>query len=289
MKRTNIYLATALSAALALGGIVGCGKQAQDQAKEQKEEVQEQVQGQSQDALLDEFKDAALKTPAYKSVTVKQQSKSSYYGEKAKESGPEELEENTVYKFDESGEYPRTSCEAEIADIKLKYVSNGNDVVCVTDKYNYSGTADQFMLEHPKGLEAYLKDTIGIPKDLVNSASEISKEAKGDETVWTLKLDPEKYMQTNEILQSIAKSEDPITEETVVITFDKDGNISAMSDKTVFKSEHSNERNLTFSDYDNTTVEEMPKADKTFEDFEKDETEKIEKAFTEEAETEKAE
>ena len=289
MKRTNIFFVTALSATLALGALAGCGKQAQDQAKEQKEEVQEQVQEQTQEALLKEFEDAATKAPAYKSVTVNEESTAEFTGESEEGSGPDSITSKAVYKFDESGEAPKTSSEVSFADIKLKYVTDGDKAVCVTDQGNYAGTADDFALDFAQGFKAYLKKMIGEPKDLVACASEIAKDKQGDDTVWTLKLDPAKYMQTSDVLKMIADSEDPITEETITVTFDKDGNITAMGGKSVFKNDHFSENKLAFSDFDKTTVEALPQADKSFEDYQKDEELKLSELIEESDEAEKTE
>ena len=288
MKRSNIYIASALSAALALGAVVGCGNQAQDQQKEATEQATEQTQELSQEELLAEFKDAAVKAPAFTSVTVHEQSMSAYTGEKIEDSGPDTISTTADYKFDESGSKPKTSAECEVDSVKLKYVSDGEKVVFVSDEGNYEGTVEQFELTFTQGLEAYLKEIMGVPKDLVACASNIAKEQQGDNTVWTLTLDPEKYMQSDEILQTIAKSDDPITEETVTVTFDKDGNIIEMSEKSVFAKDHSSESKLSFSDFDKTTVEALPKADKTYEDYEKDEEAKLDE-LTDSVEVEDAE
>ena len=183
---------------------------------------------------------------------------------------PETLESTTVYQFDASGDKLKTSMTGESMGIKIQYFSDGDDAVCVSDGPVYSGTTEQFDMVHFKGLEAYLENTVGDLNTIVDCVDTIAKEQKGTETVYTLTLDPEKYIKSDEILTAMAEElDDPVIEAVYTIGFDQDGHITLIRVETKYK-DSASELDVAFSNFDSTVIDSMPEADKTYEDMEAD-------------------
>ena len=303
MKRITICIAAALAAALAVGALAGCSGQsssastsgsasseaasasASAEASESAEASgsesatsEQAASGQSTEELVAEFKDVAAKVPAYKSVTITAEESST---SKNSDTGEDEsIESTTVYKFDETGDALKTSIEAEISGIKLKYVTDGDAAVIVTDGPIYSGTVEQFDLPSAGGPGAYLDDTIGDLDTLAACAASVEKMESHGLTFYTLTLDPEKYIASDESLKLLADYGSPVIEALVTVGFEEDGSICSI-DKKVAYSDVTAVDNLMFSDYGATTVEPLPEADKTYEEMEADMQEKLD-AFSSE-------
>lgn len=178
-------------------------------------------------------------------------------------------ESTTVYKFDESGDKPKTSAAFELADIKMQYYTDGDDVVCVTDGPAYSGTIEQFDLMYKTQASAYLNDTIGDLNALVDCATSVTQDEINGVIGYELTLDPEKYIATDEMLKLAADSGDPVQQAYVTVGFDKDGNIVWMTKTNVFALTTSSVL-LDLEDFDSTVVDPMPEATKTYEEMEAD-------------------
>ena len=270
MKHTTICIAIALAAVLAAGALFGCGGQsssASASASTSASSASASASEQSTDELVAEFKDAAAKVPAYKSVTITaEESSTAKDGDTGKD---ETVTETTVYKFDETGNALKTSVEAEIGGIKLKYVTDGDKAVFISDGPVYSGTVEQFDLPSAGGPGAYLDDVIGDLDTLAACAASVEKTESNGLTFYTLTLDPEKYIASDETLKMLADYGSPVTEAIITVGFDEDGSIGSVDKKVVY-SDVIAVRNLVFSGYGATTVEPLPAADKTYEEMEAD-------------------
>lgn len=278
MSRFNRHAVVALGLVLAMGTMVGCGGQ-----QAAPSDGAATTAAQSQDDLTAELNQAIKDEPAYQSVTLTEETNSVFFSVDDQgninetESDPITLAAKTVFKFDESGGKMRTSADMEMEDLTMRYVTDGDKAVCVTDGPSYAGTADQFALMHADGAKAYIESTIGKLDALVSYASDIAKEQKGDGTVYTLTLDTDMYTKSDETMKMLADSGNPVKEAIVTIGFNKDGRMVTVGNKLTYGAS-SNERTCTLTDFDKTTVEELPKATKTYEDFEKDQQVKLDAA-----------
>ena len=106
----------------------------------------------------------------------------------------------------------------------------------------------------------------------------VVKEQQGDVTVYTVTLDPEKYMASDEILTLMAESGTPVKEAFFTIGFEEDGCIASI-DLAVTYDKSKNWRGLVFSDYDSTVIDPMPEANKTYEEMEEDMTMKVDALY----------
>lgn len=279
MSGFNRRMVVVLGIVLAMGAMAGCGGQ---QAAPSGGETAASTQ--SQDELTVELSQAIRDEPSYQSVTLTEDTNSVFFSVddqgnvNENESDPITLTAKTVFKFDESDGKMRTSADMETEGLAMRYVTDGDKAVCVTDGPSYSGTPDQFGLTHAGGAKAYIESTIGKLDALVSYASDIAKEQKGDGTTYTLTLDTDMYIKADETMKMLADSGNPVKEAVVTIGFDKDGHMTTVANKLTYGTS-SNERTCTLTDFDKTTVEELPKADKTYEDFEKDQQLKLEAAY----------
>ena len=274
MKRTTICIAAALAAALAIGALAGCSGQSSSASASASASGSvsasasaSAASGQSADELVAEFKEAAEKVPAYKSVTITAEESSIA---KDSDTGKDEtVTETTVYKFDETGDALKTSIDAEFGDIKLKYITDGDKAVFISDGPVYSGTVEQFDLPSAGGPGAYLDDVIGDLDTLAACAASVEKTESHGLVFYTLTLDPEKYIASDETLKLLADYGSPVVEAVITVGFDEDGSICSIDKKVVY-GDVTAVKNLVFSGYGATTVEDLPAADKTYEEMEAD-------------------
>ena len=317
MKRIAILAAAALVAALAAGMMAGCSSQpassasgsgsgsasASASASGSGSASASAASEQSQDAIIAELKDALNNTPAFESVTVTEDSLATFVNngeaagadssasaasseaassESAEAAGaanePATIATRTIYKFDENGDKVRTSMTCEIDDITLQYFTEGDNAVCVTDGPVYSGTVDQFEVPHAAGYKAYLKSATGDLNTIIDCVATVTKSQQDGMTVYELTLDPAKRIASDEIYQLLADSGDPILSESITVGFDGNNNLVWAYEKREFKASTA-EKNLTFSDFDNTVVDPMPEANKTFEEMQADIDEKYDAVF----------
>ena len=272
MKYTSAYIGLALAAALAMGLMAGCSSQQAPSGQEAGSAAASAVTGQAQDEIISELKDAIANIPAYESVTITEETATSFPDDAEAEgtaAPSDDLTSTTVYRFDASGDALKTSLTAEIGDIKLEYFSDGDEAVCVTDGPVYSGTTEQFDLESFKGADAYLESTIGDLDTLVDCAATVEKTQTGATVAYRLTLDPDKYIASDEILTTMAESGDPVLGAAITIEFGEDGSIASI-DKVVEYEKLVASWSLAFSDYDSTVIAAMPEADKTFEEMDAD-------------------
>lgn len=271
MKHQTMYLSAALAAALTVGSIMGCGdaKTSQQVPAEQAPVEQTEL---SQDEILAELKDAYQKASSYKSVTVAQHLVSNPADGNGQIKEPtadnKTYEENIIYKFDASGEKVKTSAAVDVEGSTVQYVTDGDAGTCTMDGVVYGGEAAEFPATFSGGVDSYLKQAIGDLPKVIECADTASKEQAGDIATYRLALNVEKYSQTSDILKILWESDAPIKGADLAISFDKDARVSGMELTTDY-GESISVKTLSFSDYDSTTVEALPKATKTAEDLQK--------------------
>lgn len=163
----------------------------------------------------------------------------------------------------------------EIDDIAIRYCSDGDDAVCVTDGPVYSGTTEQFDQSHFAGVEAYLEGAVGDLNTIADCVGSVAKEQQDGLTAYTLTLDPEKYMASDEILTMMKEYGDPVVSAVFTLGFDGEGHLASIHEVVEYAKSIA-DRTYTLSDFDSTTVDPMPAADKTFEEMEADINEKYE-------------
>ena len=97
----------------------------------------------------------------------------------------------------------------------------------------------------------------------------VVKEQQGDVTVYTVTLDPEKYMASDEILTMMKDAGDPVLSAVFTFSIDKDGRLVSLN-RVVDYNVSSIDVTHTLSDFDSTVIGPMPEADKTYEEMESD-------------------
>lgn len=284
MKRVSVIIAAVLSVALMVFVMAGCSGQpaSSASASSSASSSASAASAQSQDEIIAELKAALANAPAYKSVTITEEMETTSTGDtgtsaessSASTSSAASEESNTikaatVYKFDMSGDKLKTSLEAELDDVKLQYFTDGDDAVIVTDGPVYSGTAEQFGLTHTGGVDAYLKGTIGDFDTLVNCVASAEKLESNGLTFYMLTLDPAKYIASDEILTLMADNGEAVKEALYTIGFEEDGSLATIDEAITYEG-FKTWTGLTFSDYDSTVIDPMPKADKTYDEMEED-------------------
>lgn len=281
MKHKTVRLATALVmacvAALVAGMLAGCNSQSSSSgsASSSASASASASAEQSQDVMIAELKDALANAPAFKSVTITEEEETVYQGDQ------ESITATTIYKFDASGEVLKTSAEVDVAGIKLQYLTDGDNAVCVADGPIYSGTVEQFGLDYAAGFDAYLESEIGDLNTMIDCVASVEKLESNGLTFYLMTLDPEKYTASDSTLQLLAEYGSPVKEAFLTIGFEEDGSIASI-DRAIVYEDLSAMKGLLISDYDNTTLGPLPEATKTFEEMEADIQAKID-AFIEES------
>lgn len=263
--------AMVLSATLLAGAVVGCGGQGASttettEATEVTEAGGTTEAGAVDDGVLDELKEAIANMPAFTSVTVTVHSVSTFTPLDGGD--PETIEGTTVYKFDDGGT-PKSSTRSESLDIAMEFYTDGDNAVLVSDGKAYGGTTEQFGMVQSQGSEATLTNTTGDLDTLVMVASGVEREQVGDDTVYNLTLDVDRYIESDEILSTMAQNGGRVQDATVSITFDADGHIVGVNQATDYES-FSTTTEVTLTDFDSTVVDAMPEPTATYEELEAD-------------------
>ena len=287
MKRVSAIIVATLIATLAICVVAGCsGQSASSSAAKQTPEE-----------IIAELKGAIANQPEFKSVTLTEVSISTFKNAATTEGGASgeaasskaasseaassesaaaedpvdanAIKSKTVVKFDESGEALKTDAIYEIEDIKLEYYSDGDKAVCVTDGPVYSGTTEQFDQPQFAGFEACFYGAVGDLNTCIDCFDTVVKEQQGDVTVYTVTLDPEKYMASDEILTMMKDAGDPVLSAVFTFSIDKDGRLVSLN-RVVDYNVSSIDVTHALSDFDSTVIGPMPEADKTYEEMESD-------------------
>ena len=238
----------------------------------------------TQEELIAMLKDAIAKMPAVKSVTVQEEERatlpvqieyssgSSASSESSASSSsaiePTILDTVAVYKFDETGDKVKSSMTSEVGGIKMSYYTEGDQAVLVSDGTAYSGTTEQFGVSHAGGFKEYITGEIGDLNMLADCAANIEVMTSSGLTFYVMDLDPQKYTKADEALGILAEIGDPLTESRLALGFDEDGTLASVDFTNTYEQGNSKEIHLMPKDYDSTTVDPMPTAEKTYEDME---------------------
>ena len=292
MKRVSAIIVATLIATLAICVVAGCSGQSASSsaAKQTPEEIIAELKGaianqpEFKSVTLTEvsistFKDAAAtegsasgEAASSEAASSKAASSEAASSESAAAEDPVDanaIKSKTVVKFDESGEALKTDAIYEIEDIKLEYYSDGDKAVCVTDGPVYSGTTEQFDQPQFAGFEACFYGAVGDLNTCIDCFDTVVKEQQGDVTVYTVTLDPEKYMASDEILTMMKDAGDPVLSAVFTFSIDKDGRLVSLN-RVVDYNVSSIDVTHTLSDFDSTVIGPMPEADKTYEEMESD-------------------
>ncbi len=244
MRKTATYIIVILAAILAMGVLAGCNSQSTSE--------------QSQEQLITELKEAVENAPEYTSITITENNwTKTANSEEGGEGSEEYLESTFVYKFDSGDGTLKTSSKPAQPDpLAVEYYTTGEDAVYVMDGEAYSGTIDEFGMLQSDGVDEFLNVTFGNMDKIIDSIETISKEETDGITTYTLSIDLEKYL----------GSADAATNCVMTIGIDGDGRIVSETGSEA-SGDVSYGVNITFSDYDNTTVDPAPEATKTYDDF----------------------
>ena len=105
---------------------------------------------------------------------------------------------------------------------------------------------------------------------LVDCASAVEKTENDGIVTYTLTLDPKKYTETNEAYKIMTANGDELVDVKLVLSFDKDGYIVKTCQTSEFSGGIKSTVELTLSDYDKTTVQDMPEATATYDQMNSD-------------------
>ncbi|MBR3316426.1 MAG: hypothetical protein IKG21_01210 [Atopobiaceae bacterium] len=278
MKRVTVFFVLAISTVLVVCTMVGCASwQSPSESEAHAAKETHGVSEQSQGELIDELNQAILNVPQCKSLTVTEEMTSTFY----EDGKNEDIKEVSIYKFDQSGDKIKTSVEVDSSGVKLAYYTDGDAAVFVTDGPVYAGTTEQFGLDHAKGLMPFLENSIGKPDVFLNCAASVEKTEGRGLVIYSLTLDPKKYIESDEALRTLAKYGSPVKEAYVTFGFEGDGRIVSIDKKLVYEKSTS-VWNLVLSKHDKTVVSPMPEATSTYEQMEEDEERKLEEIFGDE-------
>lgn len=276
MKHKTMYIALALVAALTAGALAGCGQKASSEsepapdaapAATEQATTEQAATDPSTDEVIAELQNAVASNPAFKSVTVNETTSWAYVNEETAE--PEAVQASAVYKFDISDNQLKESVAAEFGDIKMQYFTDDKNAVFVFDGTAYSGTDEQFGAQDYSGFDDFIKHTIGDFDSLVGCTVSAEKMESNGMTLYTLTLDPEKYVASDAILAALAEAGFPVKGASLTIGFDEKGMVSLMNETFSFEASTITE-NLAFSDFDSTVVDPAPEATKTYEEMGED-------------------
>lgn len=302
LRRTTAVMALAIS--LMAGGVAGCGGPGTPPAEptepgEAVEEAQTTEAAQDMDGmegteakegmgsaeatetsdtdvakdqpatdLETELREALARVPSFVSVTITEHGKATLSGAGAGAKS-DSMEGTSLYKFDEGDGTLKTSMEADASGTEVAYYTLGDDVVFVFDGVAYSGTADQFGLVQAEGVEPYFTNAIGDLDAMVDAAEDVTKEQMDANTVYTLSLNVDRFVEGDEALSMMARYGAALEGVRATIGFDADGRIVSLT-RTLEFADHTASTELTFSDFDATAVDAMPEATATYEDLQSD-------------------
>ena len=166
MKRSPAYFALVLAAALATGGLVGCGQNAPTEPSAPKASAA--AAEQTEDEVFAELEKAAATNPEFNSITVNETTTWTYDGGETSE--PKTRTAQGVYKFDESVYQLNESIEIEYLGEKARYFTDGTDAVLDFDGTVTSGTTEQFKTQEYSGFDTFVSHAIGEMETLVACA-----------------------------------------------------------------------------------------------------------------------
>lgn len=276
MKRSPAYFALVLAAALATGGLVGCGQNAPTEPSAPKASAA--AAEQTKDEVIAELEKAAATNPEFNSITVNETTTWTYDGGETSE--PKTRTAQGVYKFDESVYQLNESIEIEYLGEKARYFTDGTDAVLDFDGTVISGTTEQFKTQEYSGFDTFVSHVIGEMETLVACADTAAITKSDGLTNYVLTLDADKLAAMTEELTALKEEGIPVKDATLALFFDEDENVRSMELSLGFDGYGIAER-LEFSDINNTEVDPEPEATMAYEEAEKELQVQIDELFKE--------
>ena len=143
---------------------------------------------------------------------------------------------------------------------------DGDKAVVEVDGDAYAGTVEEMSVNEMTSVDELLKTKVGDFETIMScvSAADVSKQ--GDNTVYALVIDTEKYTEADEIEKALSDAGLKKEAFTVSYEFGADGKLLSISlnEATSFET---TQATLSFTDYDATVVDQAPETDKTYADM----------------------
>ena len=179
------------------------------------------------------------------------------------------LDTTTVYKFDQSGETMKASSSTDFFGSTISAFLDGDKAVVDFDGDAYAGTIDEIGVHEMTSIDELLNTKVGDFDTIMScvSAADIGKQ--GDNTVYALVVDTEKYAEADEVQKELSEAGLKKDVFAVSYEFGADGKLVSVN---VFESMsfQTTEASLNFTDYDATVVDPVPETDKTYADMSAD-------------------
>ena len=176
------------------------------------------------------------------------------------------LNTTTVYKFDQSGDAVKASSSCDFQGSTYKSFVDGDKAVIEIDGGAFAGTVEEMSAQEMTSVDELLKTKVGDFEAITSCVSAADVDEQGDNTIYALTIDPDKYAETDEIEKALADAGFKNEVFTVSYEFGADGKLLSVSVNTVTAYE-TTQATLNFTDYDATVVDSAPKTDKTYADM----------------------
>ena len=176
------------------------------------------------------------------------------------------LNTTTVYKFDQSGDAVKSSSTSDFQGSTFKSYLDGDKATVEVGGNAFAGTVQEMSAHELTSIDELLKTKVGDFEAITSCVSAADVEKQGDNTVYALVIDADKYTETDEIEKALAKAGLKKEVFTVSYEFGADGKLLSVSVNTTTPID-TTQATLRFTDYDATVVDQAPETDKTYADM----------------------
>ena len=176
------------------------------------------------------------------------------------------LNTTTVYKFDQSGDAVKSSSTSDFQGSTFKSYLDGDKATVEVGDNAFAGTVQEMSAQELTSIDELLKTKVGDFEAITSCVSAADVEKQGDNTVYALVIDADKYTETDEIEKALAKAGLKKEVFTVSYEFGADGKLLSVSVNTTTPID-TTQATLKFTDYDATVVDQAPETDKTYADM----------------------
>lgn len=180
--------------------------------------------------------------------------------------GNTSINTTTVYKFDQSGDTVKSSSTSEFLDSTFKTFVDGDKAVIDIDGDAYAGGVEEMHAHELASVDNLLKSKVGDFETITSCVSTADVDKQGDNTVYALVIDTEKYTEADETEKALANAGMKKEAFTVSFEFGADGKLLSVSYNETSSFE-TTQATLKFTDYDATVVEQAPETNKTYADM----------------------
>ncbi len=180
--------------------------------------------------------------------------------------GGSSLNTTAVYKFDLSGDAVKASSSCEFAGSTFKSFLDGDKAVVDVDGVAYAGTVEEMSADEMTSIDELLETKVGDFEAITSCVSAADVATQGDNTVYALVIDGDKYAQSSEVEKALAEAGLKKEVFTISYEFGADGKLLSVSVNTTTPID-TTQATLTFTDYDATVVDQAPETDKTYADM----------------------